>query len=501
MIRIQSSLAVVAALGATLLGFSAPPPLQAAVHRAERPIAGRYIVVLRSDARPTDLSGFELERGAPEVARELARRHGVFADRTFSTSLSGFRFVGSAQAAETLSRDPRVDYVAEDGWATIAAQQSPTPSWGLDRIDQPGAALDNSYTYMTDGTGIDLYVVDTGVRSTHQEFGARVDTVNAFSIVADDLGTEDCHGHGTLVAGIAAGETFGVAKGATIHPVRVLDCYGQGAISNIITAIDWITARYPLPTNKRKPLAPTRAVVNMSLDAGYSQPLEQAIATSIAHGITYVVAAGNNANDACYTSPARVPDAITVAAVESNDARWASSNFGPCVDLFAPGRLVTSSFIRSDTDTVAFTGTSAAAPHVAGTAALMLSANPNAMPKDVVATLRAAATQGAVVDAGEGSPNLLLYSAFAGSGADYPPAAEFNYSCSGSRCSFDAGRSGDDWGILDYSWDFGDGRGGRGASPDHRYREATSTGIVVTLTVTDTSGQTATYQRALDGAW
>lgn len=499
--RVQTSIAVVAALGATLLGLAAPPSLQAVVHPALRPIAGRYIVVLRPDTLPAEVAGFEPARRTPEFAGEVARRHGVLADRTFSSSLSGFRFRGSAQAAEALSRDPQVAYVAEDGWATIAAAQSPTPSWGLDRIDQQSPMLDGTYTYMTDGMGVDLYVVDTGVRSTHQEFGARVDTVDAFSIVADDLGTEDCHGHGTLVAGIAAGETFGVAKGATIHPVRVLDCYGQGAISNIITAIDWITAHYPLPANKRKPVAPTRAVVNMSLDAGYSQPLEQAIATSITHGITYVVAAGNNANDACYTSPARVPDAITVAAVESNDTRWASSNFGPCVDLFAPGRLVTSSFIRSDTDSIAFTGTSAAAPHVAGTVALMLSANPNAMPKDVAATLRAAATRDAVLDAGEGSPNRLLYSAFAGTGADFPPVAEFTYSCAGNRCSFDAGASGDDWGILDYSWDFGDGRGGRGATADHRYRAGTSSGIVVTLTVTDNSGQTATFQRSLAGAW
>lgn len=501
MIRHRATAIVTTVMTLSLGSLAASAVHAEPIHRASNPIEGRYIVVLRADAPSFDLARTLGPQRSGEIARPLAAQYGGRADRLYSMAFDGFTFEGSPAAAEALARDPRVAYVAEDGWATIAAEQTPTPSWGLDRIDQRGAALDDVYTYMADGTGVDLYIVDTGVRSTHEEFGNRVDTVEAFSIVADDLGTEDCHGHGTLVAGLAAGSTYGVAKGATIHPVRVLDCYGQGAISNIITAIDWITARYPLPKNKKQPIAPTRAVVNMSLDAGYSQPLDDAITNSIARGITYVVAAGNRTNDACWISPARVPGAITVGAVEANDLRWASSNYGPCIDLFAPGRMVVSSYIRSDTDAIAFTGTSAAAPHVAGAAALMLSANPDAMPVDVVATLRAAATEGAVADPGPGSPNLLLYSAFAGSGSDFPPAADFGFSCSGSRCSFDGGPSGDDWGIVDYAWDFGDGRRGSGEKASHRYREATAAGLVVTLTVTDSSGQTASYQRSLDGAW
>lgn len=496
--RTQTSAAILLGLG-TLLQTTAA---DAAVLRAERPIAGQYIVVLRPEAeRPA----VDLDLLAPtprriqDLAVELSGRFGGVARRSFGHALEGFTFDGTPEAAAALARDPRVAYVAEDGLVSAAGAQTPTPSWGLDRIDQAAAALDNTFNYNVDGTGIDIYFVDSGVRSTHQDFGNRVDTVNAYSTVPDDLGTEDCNGHGTLVAGLAAGSTYGVAKGATIHPVRVLDCYGSGALSHLVAGVDWITARYPLPTKKFKP-GPSRAVVNMSINAGFAQVLDDAIANSISHGITYVVAAGNDAGDACYVSPARANGAITVGATESGDLRWASSNFGPCVDLFAPGRAVVSSFIRSDVDAIPFTGTSAAAPHVAGTVALMLQVNPAARPQDVLATLRAAATADAVVDAGEGSPNLLLYSGFAGSGEDFPPYASFTVSCSGSTCTFNAGDSADDWGILSYAWNFGNGKTGSGVKVQHRYR-GSSAGIVATLTVTDTSGQTATYQISLDGAW
>ncbi|MEO7795191.1 MAG: S8 family serine peptidase, partial [Thermoanaerobaculia bacterium] len=391
------------------------------------------------------------------------------------------------------SRDPRVAYVAQDGVVELAEVQTPTPGWGLDRIDQAELAPSNSYEYHLDGTGIDLYVIDTGVRSTHAEFGNRVDTVDAFTSVADAIGTEDCNGHGTHVAGVAAGSTYGVAKGVTIHPVRVLSCYGQGSISDVIAGIDWITAHYPLP-RKNRPAPPTRAVANMSIDAGASQPLDDAINRAISAGVTFVVAAGNRGADACLTSPARVQAAVTVGASDATDARANFSNIGPCVDLFAPGTAIPSSFMRSDTDTIAMTGTSVAAPQVAGAAALMLQSNPYAAPKDVQATLRSAATRDRLAGVGAGSPNLMLYSAFAGSGADYPPMAEFASTCGTRQCTFNAGASADDWGIAGYSWNFGDGRGGTGITASHRYNGNPGSTFIVTLTVTDSTGQTATVQ-------
>ncbi len=380
---------------------------QSAVQSADRPIEGSYIVGLRADAGSQSIGA---PRTTAQLASDLSGFFGGQASRTFEHALQGFAFRGSSAAADNLSRDPRVAFVAQDGVVTLSAVQTPTPSWGLDRIDQRETQLNTEYDYHSEGAGVDLYIVDTGIRTTHVDFGGRVDTVNAFTAVNDGLGTEDCVGHGTVVAGVAGSSTYGVAKGVTLHPVRVVGCNGLGSISNVIAGVDWITSRHQAPGSRR-------AVVNISLNNGYSQPLDAAVLESMTHGIVYVAAAGNDGVDApCYTSPQWLPGVLTVGASDENGARWASSNFGSCLDLFAPGTAIVSTFNRNDSDSIAMTGTSVAAPHVAGTAALVLVDHPAATPDQVQALILAAATEGALTDIGEGSPNLLLYSAFLGFG-------------------------------------------------------------------------------------
>jgi serine protease len=380
---------------------------KAEVRTADRRIPGRYIVVLNGDA------GAQSIGGAPttaQLANQLSNFYGGRTERSFGSALRGFEFRGSSAAAENLSRDPRVAYVAEDGVVEVSSVQNPAPSWGLDRIDQRASELDTEYAYYADGTGVDLYIIDSGIQSTHQDFGGRVDTVNAFSTVNDGLGTEDCHGHGTHVAGIAGGATFGVAKGVTLHPVRTIGCDGTGAVSDVVAGIDWITARHQAGTGRR-------AVVNISLNNGYSDALDAAVLTSMAQGVVFVVAAGNFGDDStCSLSPQHLPGVVTVGATDRDNIRWELSDYGPCVDLFAPGASINSTFIGDDAATLEMTGTSMASPHVAGTAALVLAANPNATPDEVQALILAEATAGELTDIGPGSPNLLLFSAFAGIG-------------------------------------------------------------------------------------
>jgi subtilisin family serine protease len=376
---------------------------QAQIRPASRPIANSYIVVLNSNAGSQSIG---VPATTAELASDLSSLYGGETTKSFK-ALRGFTFQGSALAADSLSRDPRVAYVAQDGVVSTSAVQTPSP-WGLDRIDQRATELDTEYAYNNTGAGVDLYIVDSGIRSTHEDFGGRVDTVGAFTAIQDGLGTEDCFGHGTLVAGLAGGATYGVAKGVSLHPVRVIGCDGLGSISNVIAGIEWITARQQQPTARR-------AVVNMSLNNGFSFPLEEAVSRSIAAGVVYVAAVGNDSTDAsCYLSPQRLPEVIAVGASDENNARSGNSNYGECLDLFAPGVLVMSTSASSDTAAGETSGTSMAAPHVAGTAALVLAENPNATPQEVQAMIVAAATEGALTDVPEGTANLLLYSAFAG---------------------------------------------------------------------------------------
>ena len=298
--------------------------------------------------------------------------------------------------------------VEPDRIISIADNQSPA-TWGLDRIDQRTLPLSNSYQDYSEGGSVHAYVIDTGIRRAHAEFAGRMG--NGFDAVTAGGGAEDCHGHGTHVAGTVGGTTYGVADKVTLHPVRVLGCNGSGSFSAIIAGVDWVTA------NRVRP-----AVANMSLGgAGASVALENAVTTSINSGITYAIAAGNSTANACSFTPARTPAAITVGATTNADARAAFSNYGACLDLFAPGQDITAAWHTSDSATNTISGTSMASPHVAGVAALYLSANQNASPATVRDAIVAAATTGRVTNPGSGSPNALLYNSVISAPAPPPP--------------------------------------------------------------------------------
>jgi subtilisin family serine protease len=356
-----------------------------------RTIAGSYIVVLREDAAA-------VAARPAEVAGAMAAAHGGSVTFVYEHALRGFAARLSGAGARALARDPRVLYVEHDAEVWASATQAGA-TWGLDRIDQGALPLSGTYTYDFDGNGVNAYVIDTGIRTTHQDFGGRA--FGAFTSIADGRGTEDCNGHGTHVAGTVGGGTWGVAKSVTLWAVRVLNCAGSGTNAGVIAGVDWVTANHVPP-----------AVANMSLGGGASAALDDAVRNSIAAGVTYAVAGGNSNRNACNYSPARVGEALTVGATTSSDARSSFSNFGACLDLFAPGSAITSAWLTTDAATNTISGTSMASPHVAGAAALYLHENPAAAPAEVEAALVAAATPGKVANAGSGSPNRLLFTLF-----------------------------------------------------------------------------------------
>lgn len=268
-------------------------------------------------------------------------------------------------------------------------------TWGLDRIDQRKRPLNGSYTYNTTASSVTAYIIDTGILSGHQEFSGRV--TGGVTAINDGRGSSDCNGHGTHVAGTVGGRTYGVAKGVKLFAVRVLDCAGSGSNSGVIAGVDWVTYNHTKP-----------AVANMSLGGGASQALDDAVRNSIGAGVTYAVAAGNENQNACNVSPARVSSALTVGATTRTDSRASFSNYGSCVDLFAPGQDITSAWYSSSSSTRTISGTSMASPHVAGAAALYLQSNQGASPSTVASNLNSTATTG-VVTGTNGSPNRLLY--------------------------------------------------------------------------------------------
>lgn len=369
--------------------LSGPEQIQAPVLSVapdQGPLRDRYIVVFKGSV--TDPAA-ETER--------LIRAFGGQVHYTYSHALKGFAATLPSAALQGISRNPNVDYIEADGEMSISTTQSPA-TWGLDRIDQHNLPLNNSYVYTNTGSGVTAYIIDTGIRFDHSQFGGRA--TSGYDAVDGGL-ADDCNGHGTHVSGTVGGSTYGVAKSVSLVAVRVLNCSGSGTVSGVIAGVDWVTAHHA-----------AHSVANMSLGGGTSTSLDNAVANSIAGGVTFAIAAGNSNRNACQFSPARVAAAITVGATTSSDSRASYSNYGSCLDLFAPGSSITSAWYTSSTATNTISGTSMATPHVAGVAALYLQANPSAGPSAVRNALVAAATPGVVKSAGKNSPNLLLFTTY-----------------------------------------------------------------------------------------
>lgn len=373
------------------------------IHSSKR-IPNQYIVVLKNDvvtesaARRVDRN-FTLAQARAAVVQDmgvsLATQARGSLKQTYSSAIHGFVVQSeSINHVEALLKDPRVDYIEADQIVSIGATQN-NATWGLDRIDQTNLPLDNSYSYDYDGSGVNAYVIDTGVRITHNQFGNR--GRSGYTAINDGNGTNDCQGHGTHVAGTIGSTTYGVAKDATIYAVRVLGCDGSGSNSGVIGGVDWVAANHIKP-----------AVANMSLGGGASSALDNAVNSAVSQGITMVVAAGNDNSNACSYSPARAASAITVGSTTSSDSRSSFSNYGSCLDIYAPGSSITSTWSTSNSATNTISGTSMASPHVAGVAALYLDEFPNATPSQVESAIENAAIPNKVTDARSGSPNLLL---------------------------------------------------------------------------------------------
>ncbi|GGS36579.1 MULTISPECIES: S8 family serine peptidase [Actinokineospora] len=351
-------------------------------------IPGSYLVVLKS----------------ADAKRTVVERHSARVTHTYGRALTGFAARMSEADARRAAADPRVAYVEQDRIVRTTGTQPNPPSWGLDRIDQRDLPLDNSYTYPNDGAGVTAYIIDTGIRTTHADFGGRA----TWGTNTVDSNNTDCNGHGTHVAGTVGGTAHGVAKGVRLVAVKVLNCQGSGTLSGVAAGVDWVTA------NARKP-----AVANMSLGAsGTNATLENAVRNSIASGVVYALASGNSNANACNFTPARTPEAITVNASTRTDARASFSNYGSCSDIFAPGQDITAPWNTSDTATNTISGTSMAAPHVAGAAAVYLAGHPGATPAQVQTALKDGATKNSIGNPGSGSPNNLL---FVGEGTDPDP--------------------------------------------------------------------------------
>jgi subtilisin family serine protease len=364
-------------------GSGAAPEISAAAGAVQ----GRFIVTLQDRTDPA----------------AVAREYGVKADFVYRHALTGFAGAISDAARAGLLRDARVTRVEPDGIATIVATTQTGATWGLDRIDQRALPLSTTFTFANTGAGVTAYIIDTGIRTSHDEFGGR--TVPGFSSINDGRGTSDCNGHGTHVAGTVGGTTYGVAKGVTLIPVRVLSCSGSGTWSGVIAGMDWVTANHAGP-----------AVANMSLGGSANASVDDAVRRMISSGVATAVAAGNGnqggvAQNACKYSPARVSQAMTIGATDRTDRKASWSNYGNCVDWFAPGVSITSAWSTSNTATNTISGTSMATPHTAGVAALYLQGNPGASAQLVRDALFNATSPG-IVTSSKTANNHLLFTGY-----------------------------------------------------------------------------------------
>ncbi len=376
----------------------------------DRIIKDQYIVVFKDSAiAPSTLaltannSTNAYTLAVNNAVNSLSQSLNAKSTRQYSKAIKGAVFRMNAKTALKMAQNPLVDYIEPDEVVTINATQN-NPTWGLDRVDQRGGSINSQYIYDTTASNVNVYVIDTGVNN-HSDFGGRV--FNGYDFVDNDSNSSDCQGHGTHVAGTVASSTYGVAKGAKVYGVRVLNCQGSGSNSGILSGMDWVAQNHTKP-----------AVANMSLGGGFSSSLNTAANNLVSAGVVTVVAAGNDNSNACNYSPASASNVITVGSTANGDSRSSFSNYGNCIDIFAPGSDITSTSQSGGSTTMS--GTSMASPHVAGVAALYLADNPNASTSAVAQALTSNATENAISDV-QGSPNLMLYSRFGGTTPPPPP--------------------------------------------------------------------------------